>query len=305
MQIAVAITNHNQHASVRKCIKALLKQSIKPSTIYVLSDDEEFQYEKDDSVICINHGNKGRCANRNAAVPIFLDSEDDAILFIDGDCKPIGYSFVAKYQNLLTENDLVFGTRRHTDVSNLHIPPSDLLTVNMDNLFDGNDLDYRDLRVASGAFGAWRNAGTFDERLDLMLTGMISWSCNFGITKSGLKKLLKFEREIFGSRSLFDASAYKDGWGYEDVAMGIDALHAGLKIGVAEDVEVLHAAHDRTDGLFDHVKGRHSIMERNRVIEKAVRMKNLIYIGAILACAFYTAGIITGLITEYIELFNP
>ncbi len=304
MNIAVAITNHNQHASVRKCIKALLKQSIPPSTIYILSDGEEFRYEKDGNVICVNHGRKGRCENRNAVVPFFLDSDDDAILFIDGDCKPMNFSFVAKYQNLLTENDLVFGTRRHTDVSKLHIPPSDLLTANMDNLFSGYDLDYRDLRVVSRAFSAWRDASTFDERLDLMLTGMISWSCNFGITKFGLKRLLKFEKAIFGSRSLFDASAYRDGWGYEDVAMGIDALHAGLKIGVAEDVEVLHTAHDRTDGLFDHVKGRHSIMERNRTIEKAVRMKNLIYIAAMLASAFYTAGIITGLITEYIELFN-
>ena len=118
-------------------------------------------------------------------------SERNYRLFMDGDCFPDTDDFLGKYAVLLQKHDLVFGTRRHTDVDGLDMPPSDLLTANMDNMWKGNPIDYTDLRVVAGAVTAWQEAKTFSERLDLMLTGMIGWSCNFGFSKEGLIKLRK------------------------------------------------------------------------------------------------------------------
>ena len=309
MKIAVAIPNHNQHELVRNTISKLVTQSRPPAAIYVLSDGKPFWKLPGDPgcVIPINNAKKfiGRCGNRNSVIGPFLDSPYDAIVFMDGDCSPIGGEFLEKYEKLLSRYSLVFGTRTHSDITGLSTPPSDLLTANMDNLYSGAPLDYTDLRVVSGAVKAWQESTNFNERLDLMLTGMIGWSCNFGFTKRGLQKLTKFQKATYGmEEGIFDSGAFKDGWGYEDVAMGIDALYAGLEIGVTDCVQVLHRSHDRSDGLFDHVKGRHVIMERYRGLEHSVKMKDLIYKAAILASAFFTAGLITGMVTETINLLN-
>ena len=308
MKIAVAIPNHNQHHMVMETINKLNNQSLKPAAIYVMSDAKPFwKLPTNQNVIPINNYRKflGRCGNRNSVIEPFLHSDYDALVFIDGDCFPEEDTFLDKYDTLLSNYSLVFGTRTHTDISGLSKPPSDILTANMDNLFAGNQLDYSDLRVASGAVRAWKESTKFNEKLDLMLTGMIGWSCNFGITRAGLVKLCKFQRDAHGlTDGIFDARAFKDGWGYEDVAMGIDALYAGLDIMVSNRVRVVHNAHDRTDGLFDHVKGRHLIMERYRKLDKSVKLKDLIYKAAILASAFFTAGLITGMVTESINLLR-
>jgi glycosyltransferase involved in cell wall biosynthesis len=304
MLISVAITNHNQNSKVKECIALLNRQRLKPSTIFVLSDGRPFRCN-DTNVVCINNARDiGRCENRNSVIQQFLKWEVDALVFLDGDCSPIGDSFIKEYAGLLKDNDLVFGTRIHTDVTGLKRPPSDLLTANMDNLYSGNALDYTDLRVASGAVRQWNESSSFDERLDLMLTGMIGWSCNFGITRKGLLQLLKFQKAHLGIKGIFDSGTFRNGWGYEDVAMGLDALYAGLKIGISDKIEVCHAAHERSDGLFDHVRGRHLIMDRYRKLEKSSKLKNLIYMAAILASAFYTAGLITGMVTETVTLLN-
>ena len=309
MRIAVALPNHNQHAIVRETIGKLMEQSLPPAAIYVLSDAKPFwKIPGDpDNVIPINNAKKfiGRCGNRNSVVQPFLNSPYDAIVFMDGDCSPIGDDFLESYATLFTKYGLVFGTRTHSDRTGLKTPPSDLLTANMDNLYSGAPIDYTDLRVVSGAVKAWNESTTFSERLDLMLTGMIGWSCNFGFTKRGLRKLTKFQKATYGMKEgIFDSDAFQDGWGYEDVAMGIDALYAGLEIGVTDCVKVLHRSHDRSDGLFDHVKGRHVIMERYRGLEHSVKMKDLIYKAAIVSSAFFTAGLITGMVTESINLLK-
>lgn len=303
MSIAIALTNHNQHKLINNTIKQLLSFHVKPTKIFVLSDGKPFN-SNNANVIAINNDSKGRCNNRNSVIPYFLSTNIDYLIFIDGDCSIESNTFLIKYQNLLKKYDLVFGTRIHSDVKGLKKPPSDLLTANMDNLYLNNSLDYRDLRIISGAFDTWNNSKDFNEKLDLLLTGMISWSCNFGITRKGLIKLLKFEEYNFNNNRLFDNNCFKDKWGYEDVAMGIDALYAELKIGVSDDVKVIHKSHNRTDGLFDHIKGRHLIMTRYRNIESNKRFKNYVYLAMILATIFYTAGIITGLITEYITIFK-
>lgn len=309
MKIALAIPNHNQHILVRNTIFALQRQTVLPSAVYVLSDAKPYwnlpEEECPFKVIPINNHGKfiGRCGNRNSVVPEFLQSDNDALIFIDGDCSPLTDDFIEKYIDLLKKHDLVFGTREHSNINGLENPPSDILTANMDNMWSKKPIDYTDLRVVSGAVKAWNDAKSFNERLDLMLTGMVGWSCNFAFTKSGLKKLTKFQKCTYGMvEGIFDSNAFKDGWGYEDVAMGIDALYAGLNIGVTNTVKVFHQAHNRSDGLFDHVRGRHIIMDRYRELHKAVELKDRIYKVALVATAFFSVGLITGMVTIAINL---
>ena len=307
MRIAVAIPNHNQHEMVKETIRMLYALPTVPAAVYVLSDAKPYWNLPGDvgNVIPLNNGKEfvGRCGNRNSVISHFLGSDYDALVFMDGDCYPDSPDFLGRYETLLSNHDLVFGTRRHDDVSGLDTPPSDLLTANMDNLWSGNPVDYTDLRVVSGAVRAWKEAMTFNERLDLMLTGMIGWSCNFGFTKRGLAQLRKFQKDTYGmDEGIFDSEAFKDGWGYEDVAMGIDALYAGLDIDITDTVRVGHRSHNRSDGLFDHVKGRHAIMERHRMLERYVKSRNGILRLAIAITAFFTAGLITGMVTMGINL---
>ena len=308
MSIAVALTNHNQHKQVRQSIEALLKCKQKPDIIYVMSDGKPMPVTGEyPNVVIINNGPEmsGRCSNRNSVIKPFLESGMDKIIFMDGDCMPDGRDFIEKYDLLLDNYDLIFGTRTHTDVSKLKNPPSDLLTANMDNMYHGKKLDYTDLRVVSGAVRSWAEAKTFEEKLDLMLTGMIGWSCNFGFTRKGIQRLRKFQVSNYGlGEGIFDSGAFMDGWGYEDVAMGIDALYAGLNIHITDTVKVLHQSHDRTDNLFDHVKGRHSVMNRYRMVEKSLKLWDDIKKIAIIASAFFTAGLITGMVTYAVAAEN-
>ena len=201
MRIAVAIPNHDQHQMVIETIKMLYAQPTKPAAVYVMSDSKPFwDIHGLGNVIPINNKDKflGRCGNRNSVIDKFLESDYEALVFLDGDCYPDSPDFLGTYAKLLDNYDLVFGTRRHDDVSTLDTPPSDLLTANMDNMWTGQPIDYTDLRKVSGAVDAWKESKTFSERLDLMLTGMIGWSCNFGFSRKGLKRLRTFQKQTYG-----------------------------------------------------------------------------------------------------------
>ena len=75
----------------------------------------------------------------------------------------------------------------------------------------------------------------------------------------------------------------------------------GLDIQITDGIRVAHRAHDRSDGLFDHVKGRHAIMERHRMLGRYVKTRNGILRLAMAASAFFTAGLITGMVTMAIN----
>lgn len=299
MKIGLSITNHNQNDNIKNIIDNITKQTKQPDVIFVCSDGKKFESDVK-NVVCINNKKlKGRCQNRNSVIPYFYKHNLDAIIFIDGDTHPKDNDFIEKYEELFNNYDLIFGTREHTDISGLNVPPSDLLTANMDELWQHKPLNYQDLRVVSKAVESWQNATTFNEKLDLMITGMIGWSCNFGFTKVGLTKLLDFMEDNYGRREIFDSQAFSGSWGYEDVAMGLDALYANLNIWISDNVKILHKSHERTDGLFDHVKGRHLIMERSRNLDKLSKQKDKIYTILMLIFGFYIVGVITGLVTAF------
>lgn len=302
MKIAVAITNHNQNHIIKDTVELLSQQTVLPEKILICSDDAQFK-SKNPLVININNKNKkGRCLNRNSAVEYFLTTDCDAIIFMDGDSYPKDFDYIENYIRLFKKYDLVFGTRQHTTISKITKPASDLLTANMDELWQGTPLNYTDLRVVSKAVESWQAATTFAERSDLLITGMIGWSCNFGFTRKGLETHLKFMQDTYGKKELFDSNAFSGNWGYEDVAMSIDALYAGLNIWIDESIEIMHKSHERTDGLFDHVKGRHLIMDRYRALESNKDLKSKVYTALIVLFYVYMAGVITGLITMSMSL---
>lgn len=302
MKISLCITNHNQNDLVKQTLDILQYQYQKPEYIFVCSDDKPFSY-KAPNVICINNKKlKGRCENRNSVIKEFLDTDSDALVFIDGDSYPKDKDFLIKYEDLFEKYDLIFGTREHTSPKGLKKPASDLLTANMDNLWLKKPLDNSDLRVVSNAVESWQNSNTFNEKLDLMITGMIGWSCNFGFTRKSLIKHLNFMQKHYGKKEIFDSTAFNGNWGYEDVAMGIDALYAGLNIWISDDMKIVHQAHERSDGLFDHVKGRHLIMERVRNLAKATTIKDKTYKSMMILFGIYIIGVITGLVTMAITL---
>ena len=302
MKISLCITNHNQNDLVKQTLDIIQYQYQKPEYIFVCSDDKPFS-SKAPNVICINNKKlKGRCENRNSVIQEFLDTDSDALVFIDGDSYPKDKDFLIKYEDLFEKYDLIFGTREHTSPKGLKKPASDLLTANMDNLWLKKPLDNSDLRVVSNAVESWQNSTTFNEKLDLMITGMIGWSCNFGFTRKGLIKHLNFMQKHYGKKEIFDSTAFNGNWGYEDVAMGIDALYAGLNIWISDDMKIVHQAHERSDGLFDHVKGRHLIMERVRNLAKATTIKDKTYKSMMILFGIYIIGVITGLVTMAITL---
>jgi hypothetical protein len=45
---------------------------------------------------------------------------------------------------------------------------------------------------------------------------------------------------------------------------GIDAMFAKLNVYIQDVSRVIHKSHNRSDGLFDHIKGKHLIMNRYR-----------------------------------------
>ena len=186
MKISICITNHNQNELVKQTIDILQYQYQKPEYIFVCSDDKPFSSKKP-NVICINNKKlKGRCENRNSVITEFLNSDSDALVFIDGDSYPKDKDFIIKYEDLFEKYDLVFGTREHTDITGLKKPASDLLTANMDNLWLKKPLDNTDLRVVTKAVQDIKS-GKVEYRLDK--NNIIH--LGFGKVSFGTEKLLE------------------------------------------------------------------------------------------------------------------
>ena len=72
-------------------------------------------------------------------------------------------------------------------------------------------------------------------------------------------------------------------------------------MGGHDDAPIVLLAHERTDGLFDHVKGRHLFMDRMRLLEKSKKKKNAVYAGMNVGFTLYIVGAITGIVTGFMS----
>lgn len=298
MLITVAIIN-NQNKQVKNIIAQLMDLDYKPDTIYVLPDSKDIKaikkYPEVEIIDCEN-GNA-----RNLAIQKFMKSGNDILIFMNSDCTPDTKDFLKNYELLLNNYDIVFGTRRYTDVSRLKTPPVDFLVANIDNMYRNKKFNYTDLRIVSGAVTTWKNAKTFEEKLDLILTGMICQCGNFGITHKGLKQLMKFQKNTYGlNDGIFDTRL--DIEGYCDIALGIDAICAGLDIGISDGVRVIQTSRNRMGKNIDDINMHHLAMEHYRMLENTStlweKLKNI----ALVASAFFTAGLITGMVTYAVSM---
>lgn len=279
---------HNQEEIIKVTLERVKQQSMVPAHVIVVDDHSDTQTLRDseDGWLRVIHGaERGRSTTRNRGIQEAMDMEADVISFMDGDSLPEDYKFFERLEGKIDAflPQLVFGTRVHSErpydmdkwskgkptfFKRNRNYPSDLLTANMDNLQHHKPLEYRDLRVVAQVIDSYNRLKTFHEKVDFMLTGMVSWSCNFTVTAQALIRIRAFMNEVYGIDTWFDDVTFKSKWGYEDVAFGIDALYAGVRVYMQDYSRVIHFMHGRSDELFTHVHGKHLVMERYRHILK-------------------------------------
>lgn len=269
----VVLLSHNQKKTISRCISKLRECDPPPSSFIVVddrSDPEQIPHSSGPDVLVV-HTEKthGRSSARNLGIREALAAGADYIIFMDGDTMPEDTAFVWGHTEFLAGGEpgrMLFSTRRHIPNPEKPCtkPPSDYLTANMDSMYNREDLTSTDLRVVSDTVSTYQSASTFDEKCDLILSGMVTWSCNFSFDREAATKLNTFMVEKYKIDGWFDDMAFSSGWGYEDIAMGLDSLFAGIDIQIQDGPRVLHLMHDRTDELHSHIQGRHRIMERYR-----------------------------------------
>lgn len=266
----------------------LSKMPNKPDHVVVVhdySDDTSLESSEDGWVQVVRGSECGRSSTRNKGIREALGLGADVVVFMDGDSiaeDDLFFSRLSTYFDDPSKPTLIFGTRVHVErpydfykwlrgdnvfYERYKNKPSDLLTANMDNLRDGLPLDHRDLREVADVVRGFESLSDFNDKVDYMLTGMVSWSCNFAITRSALELVQGFMKKVYCLDGMhFDEVAFREQWGYEDIAFGVDALYAGVDVHIQDQSRVIHFMHGRSDNLFAHVHGKHLIMERYRHI---------------------------------------
>lgn len=281
----VVLPCHNQEDIITTNLEILSRQDTKPDMVIVVEDHSDsfnLKSSTDGWLKVVHAQDQGRSSTRNLGIREALKEGAEIVVFMDGDSVPEDDLYLSRIVTHFVRNDkvLLFGTRVHqerpfnlrkwfegseTFYHKFDNRPSDLLTANMDNLDKGLPLDHRDLRESSGIVEAYNNCETFNERVDFMISGMISWSCNFAVSAEALKSISEFMETSYGLEGMyFDEDYFKSQWGYEDVAFGLDALFAGVDVRLQSDSRVLHFMHGRSDALITHVQGKHLIMDRYR-----------------------------------------
>ena len=282
---------HNQETIIRTNLELIKRQSRVPDNVVIVDDHSDNITLKDSTdgwVRVIHGGSRGRSTTRNRGIKEALDMGADLVFFMDGDSVPEDYKFFERFSKLVADVStpkMIFGTRVHTErpydfnkwlkgenpfFHKFQNMPSDLLTANMDNFQKHNPLDHTDLRSVAGVIESFNKLTNFHDKVDYMHTGMVSWSCNFAVTKTALLRINEFMKLVYNVDSWFDDEAFKSQWGYEDVAFGLDALYAGVSISMQDSSRVLHFMHGRSDDLYTHIQGKHLIMERYRHILKKI-----------------------------------
>lgn len=289
MKTALVLPCKNQEKEILFHLRLLKKAKEKPDYVIIVDDHSDnplpMRSSEDGWVIVVPGDKRGRSTTRNRGIEEALSTDADLVVFMDGDSvieDELFFSRLKTYIEDAQKPKLVFGTRIHAekpydldkwyDGENVFYKkypnmPSDLLTANMDNFQDGLPLDHRDLREVANVVEGFSSCEDFEEKVDYMLTGMVSWSCSFAITRPALELVKGFMKEVYGlDNMIFDEVDFREQWGYEDVAFGLDALYAGVEVDIQDQSRIIHFMHGRSDQLFTHVKGKHLIMQRYRRI---------------------------------------
>lgn len=274
--ITVVIPCHNQDDIVRLNIELLNKQVIKPDFILVVDDhSKKFDIQETSQVKVHKLEERGRVCNRNAGILEALKLGSDIIIFMDGDSIPCGKDFIFNYLRYnLTKPTILFGMRTHInrpvrlkefnfefdyEYERIKKFPSDMLTANLDKKWN---FDNTDLRIVSGVTEVYNDIKDFDEKANMICSGLVTWSCNFLITKDAAIILGEFMKRTHGVNGWFDYKTFGTDWGGEDNAFGLDSHFAGIQTYLTTKSKIYHFMHERTDQLFTHVKLNNILLNR-------------------------------------------
>lgn len=288
MSTSVIILCRDQQNFVNYAIAKLCEQTVLPRNIIVVDDGSiEPFYPIVDTLVTVirNEKSVGRARGRNIGINKALTMGNNYLVFFDGDSFPANKHFIENYEKAFSEygSECVgfYGMREHIqrpedfeeflkdDESYCYMPvdkmPSSFLNSNSDNLYDNlyfeRELDYKDYRDISGIVDLYNKMTSFNEKMDLILTGRITWSCNFAIDVPGLKAIRRINDDLF----YFDDTEFKS-WGHEDVAFGVDSMFAGVECRLITNTYIKHFLHERApeDTVVGRTAGRHKIMNRYR-----------------------------------------
>jgi len=298
MKTVVIIPCHNQADSVNVAQRFLDRQSVRPDRVLIVddhSDNNPCDFDAYDFTLVQNSTERGRCNTRNHAITWARENAYDLLIFMDGDTVPQHLDYIKAYKDAILKSpygvplphrrQAIFGTRQHIfrpvnmkdfsyDFTYECIPitnlPSDLLTVNMGNC--GEIKDPTDLRIVSGAISKFNDKNTDTiTKLAILTTGLVTWSCNFAITREALDSLVNFRLLHFGNADYFDSKTFKDMWGGEDNIFGMDLIGADVDIKTSDIASVYHFMHERAENnLFDYMREIPIRQERYYKIRKLV-----------------------------------
>ncbi len=276
MNAIVILPCHNQEEIVKINIARMKIQSWVPQILVLNDHSDTFNIPNDEVVTTFDTAKfnvSGRSATRNLGIDLALDKGADVLIFMDGDTIPRMDDYIENYMNLFARLGprVIFGMRSHIPrpinfrnfndgldykAEPLTLPPSDMLTANMDNLYNNKPMSNIDLRITGNMVNYFKDAETLEQKLSYVLSGWVTWSCNFAINRCGIEKIGRKNKGMY-----FDADEYKE-WGYEDIAFGIDALFYGVEMEMTTTCNTYHFLHDRSDGLYTHVLGKSKIFQR-------------------------------------------
>lgn len=284
MSTSVIILCRDQQDFVNYAITRLCEQTTLPRNIIVVDDgsNEPF-YPIIDTLVTVVRNEKpvGRSRARNIGINKALTIGNDILVFFDGDSFPADELFIENYERAFQEYPgqcvSFYGMREHIqrpidfeeflkdDEGYTYKPiiklPSSLLNTNSDNLYLNQDLNFKDYRDISGIVDLYSKMTSFNEKMDLILTGRITWSCNFAIDIAGIEAV----RDINDNMFYFDDCEFTT-WGHEDVAFGVDSMFAGVECKLIKSTYIKHFLHERApeDTVVGRTAGRHKIMNRYR-----------------------------------------
>ena len=268
MKISVVIICHNQDHIVNINIAHLLhNQTIKPDHIIVVDDCSSLcniSNYPNVHVLSTKHNNtRGRSAARNMGIKKALDLKSDYVIFMDGDMVPLHNQFIEIHVHHLKQNPLgiIFGFRQQVPSVNWK---NQVVYADSKAVKDSNESE--DPRLIAKIYPVFNELTELNEQVNYVLSGWVTWSCNFSMSSDALNRLNIFTTKHKQSGSWFDEGTFSEewGWGNEDGAFGLDNLYAGNKIILTNTVTLAHLMHESKYIQLKSINGNALLFNRLR-----------------------------------------
>lgn len=188
---------------------------------------------------------------RNICINEALEDGCDKLVFIDGDCLPEG-DIIKGYDEYLTNEKPVVLCGRRDDFS----------------------FGYTDQREHNKYRNIFRDPFTVIDEEAPVLDSAVLWSCNIGMNKAAIERLIKINTTLYGYNCVF-SPIFSGRWGGEDSFLGIECFYdkeiilAGLGV---PRTGITHIHHDRPKAKYGHATFIEPL--RNAVIAHKYLLEN-------------------------------